>query len=379
LSIKKQEGITLKLPDDYGERARLTPTIITALVSVTLFTAAILAAVLLLNSRQNRSTPTPTAPVIETSDTGVRNQEEEHYTSSDDLLTGNSLSPKDLDFWDMYPQKEEEPVKNAGEASVEVTDNDPATDGRHTLIQYAGGEEEWVLISPYLPKHNYDFTKLVCQSNIMKYYEDGKQISYVGADISKYQDYVDFVKLKKAGVDYVMLRVGARGYSSGQIVIDEYFSDNIKRASDAGLEVGLYFYSQAVTEEEAIEEAEIVLENIQDYDITWPIAFCMEYMDNDTARVEALSKTEKTAIARAFLEKIREAGYLPMIYGDKEWLIKRIDMSKLTAYDIWLSQETDIPDYPYKFSMWQYTTSVTINGIAGPASLNISFIDYSEK
>ena len=116
-----------------------------------------------------------------------------------------------------------------------------------------------MLISPYLPKNEYDFTNLVCQSDVMKYYVDGKQASYSGVDISKLQDYVDFGKVKKAGIDFVMLRVGARGYGTGQLILDDYFSDNLKRATDAGLNVGAYFFSQAITKEEAVEEANMVL------------------------------------------------------------------------------------------------------------------------
>ena len=105
----------------------------------------------------------------------------------------------------------------------------------------------------------------------------------------------------------------------------------------------------------------------------------MEYVENDTARVEALSRADKTKITKAFLDTIQAAGYRAMIYGDKEWLIKRIDLSQLTDYDVWLSQQKDIPDYPYKFVMWQYTTSAEIRGIDGYANLNVCFIDYSAK
>ncbi len=367
----------MRLPDDYEEHSGLTATVISAIVAVTLFVGGILVVVLLMNQKDNRQTSAEPS--------NVRTQEQvaassvSQYPDTADLLTGSTLSPKDLDFWDMYPVEEEEPEPVEEEPTEEVVEEDPSTDGKHTLVKNADGTEEWMLISPYLPKHEYDFTKLVCQSNLMKYFEDGKQVSFVGADISKYQDYVDFVKLKKAGVNYVMLRVGARGYGSGQIVLDEYFLDNIKRASDAGLEIGVYFFSQAITEAEAIEEANVVLENIKDYKISYPVAFDMEHIENDTARIDSLSKSEKTKITKAFLDTIQNAGYKAMIYGDKEWLLKDIDMSKLTAYDVWLSQMEDIPDYPYKFTMWQYTSTASIDGIAGYADLNISFIDYSEK
>lgn len=368
----------MRLPDDYEEHQRLTPTVISAIVAVTLFVSAILIIVLLMNHKESaNSTQVSQSPEEATMQASASPSDK--YPDTEELLSGSTLSPDDLDFWELYPEETIEESVPAETKPEETAAPDSATDGKHTLIQYADGEEEWVLISPYLPKHEYDFTKLVCQSNLMKYYEDGKQVSFVGADISKFQDYVDFVKLKKAGVDYVMLRVGFRGYSSGQLVLDDYFLDNIKRASDAGLKIGVYFFSQAITVEEAVEEANMVLEYIKDYEVSYPIAFDMEGIENDTARIDNLSKSEKTTIAKTFMDTIQNAGYKPIIYGNKEWLIKQIDMSKLTAYDVWLSQQTDVPDYPYKFTMWQYSTDATIDGIAGYADLNISFIDYTEK
>lgn len=364
----------MKLPEDYEEHSGMTPMVVMSIVAVTLLVAVILVIVLLMNNnKRNHGSQTngnqsisQTSPIIE--------QEEPEPS-----VGGSKLTPDDLDFWDMYPPESPTPLPETTETPRETVENDPSTDGKHTLLQYADGKEEWVLISPYLPKHEYDFTKLVCQSDLMKYYVEGKQVSFVGVDISKLQDYVDFVKVKKAGVDFVMLRVGARGYGSGQLILDDYFSDNLKRATDAGLEVGVYFFSQAITKDEAIEEANMVIENLGEYKLSYPVGFDMELIDNDSARIDSLSRSEKTEITKAFLDTISNAGYKTIIYGNKEWLIKQVDMSKLTAYDVWLSQHKDIPDYPYKFSMWQYSREGSIDGIAGYANMNISFIDYSEK
>ena len=364
----------MRLPEDYEERQGMTPTVVMSIVAVTLLVGIILVVVLLMNDEKDGSAGsvsvslqlTESSPIIDASGESV-------------APSGSGLTPEDLEFWDMYPQEETPSPEPVDEKPQETVENDPATDGKHTLIEYADGKEEWVLISPYLPKHEYDFTKLVCQSNQMKYYENGKQVSYVGVDISKYQDYVDFVKVKKAGIDFVMLRVGARGYGTGQLILDEYFHDNLKRATDAGLDVGAYFFSQAITVEEAVEEANMVLENLGEYRLSYPIAFDMELIQNDTARTEALTRTERTEITKAFLDTISAAGHKTIIYGNKEWLIKQIDISKLTAYDVWLSQQKDIPDYPYQFSMWQYDTEGSVDGIVGNVDMNISFIDYSEK
>ena len=161
--------------------------------------------------------------------------------------------------------------------------------------------------------------------------------------------------------------------------MDDYFVDNIKRATDAGLQIGVYFTSQAITEEEAVEESNIVLENIKDYKITYPVAFDMSFVDNDTTRIETVSRADKTKITKAFLDTIEAAGYKPLLYGDKEWLIKEIDLSKLSAYDVWLSQMEDVPDYPYRFTMWQYANDVTIDGIIVANSNCWNVNSYSSK
>ncbi|MBR1930162.1 MAG: glycoside hydrolase family 25 protein [Lachnospiraceae bacterium] len=382
----------MRLSDDYEENSGWNPTVVTAIVAVTMVVGIILVIVLLANDggRRKRS---GTNAVQTYSVSAEQNQNtspidattETEYPDLEDIVTGSTLTPDDLDFWDLYPpkvetvpaQREPDAVGETGEAGEEA--EDPSKDGKHTLVTYADGKEEWVLISPYLPKHEYDFTKLVCQDNLMKYYEDGRQVSFVGVDISKYQDYVDFVKLKKAGIDFVMIRVGARGYGSGQLVLDEYFAENIKRATDAGLQIGVYFFSQAISQEEAVEEAMMVLENLGEYQLAFPVAFDMESIPNDTARIDVLSKSEKTTIAKTFMDTMIAAGYKSMLYGNKEWLLKEVDLSKLADYDVWLSQPGDIPDYPYKFAMWQYSVDASIDGIAGYADLNISFIDYAEK
>ena len=313
---------------------------------------------------------------------------------------------EDLDFWDMYPKEteEEKPETNAadetGTASStnpytekaerekeaerqkeEEAQNDPATDGKHTLITNRDGTEEWVLISPYLTKNTFDFTKMEDKAGLKRYMENGRKTSYVGVDISKHTGKVSFDRIKAAGVDYVMIRLGSRGYSTGQITLDENFKENIEGAIEAELDIGVYFYSQAISQDEAIQEVNFVVQNLDPYraHVKYPIAFNMGYVSNDKSRIEELSREDKTLVTSSFLEGIRAAGYVPMIYGDKEWLIKEIDMTKLQDFDVWLSQEEEIPDYPYRYSMWQYNTDGVVNGIDGGADLNICFVNYSER
>lgn len=354
----------MRLPDDYEERGKTRPTLFTTVIVVGVFVALIIIIVLFVNREE------PKRPAAHPNQGNAAGQE---YEESVEIGT---LSPEDFDFWGMYPEATEQPVAATPEPIVE---EDPSKDGKHTKIINENGEEEWVKINTKLDKHSYDFTKLVSKSQLMQYYKDGKECSFVGVDISKYQEYIDFNKVKKAGIDFCMVRVGARGYGTGQLVLDEYFHENMKRATDAGLALGVYFFSQAITEEEAIEEANMVIKEIESYNVTYPVAFDMEYVENDEARVQGLTKKEKTVIAQAFLDTIEAAGYTPIIYGKKEWLIQKIDLTKLEDYDIWLAQYEDIPDYPYKFSMWQYTNQGIVDGISGKVDLNISFIDFSEK
>lgn len=383
-----------------------------AVIVVSVFILAILVFVVLFNQDLIKRNTMSTPVVEEIADNNEDKLDEFGYPETSQLVNQSGLTPDDLDFWNMYDEKEEDidpdvpsedekaqaqeaeknkddkdkddkdkEDKNDDESDDEDSEEkkDPKDDGKHTLVEYSDGTEEWVVISPYLPKNTYDFTKLVSSDDQMKYEVDGKSVSFIGVDISKYQGEVDFYQLKDAGIDYVMLRVGARGYSSGNIIMDEYFTTNIQKATEAGLDVGVYFYSQALTEEEAIEEANVVIQSLAGYTLQYPVAFDMEYVENDTARVEALTRADKTKITKAFLDTIQAAGYRAMIYGNKEWLIKRIDLSYLKDYEVWLSQQKDIPDYPYKFSMWQYSTSAEIHGIDGYANLNICFIDYSAK
>lgn len=349
----------MRLPDDVNESERISPVWVAVI-----FVVAIVVLVLWLNkdNLSGQKNGKPGEIVAE--------------SAEEQVAMDSTRSPDDFDFWEKYPEVTPEPVV---ETTPEPVKEDPATDGKHTKITNSAGEEEWIRINEDLPKHSYDFTKLVKQAEFMKYMEDGKEISFIGVDLSKYQEYVDFTKLKKAGVDFCMLRVGARGYGTGQLVLDPYFQENIKRASDAGLEIGVYFFSQAITVEEAEEEADMVLDYIGEYEVNYPVVFDMEYIQNDTSRVESLTGEERTKIAEAFLYDIELAGYTPMIYGKKEWLLKEIDLSQLEDYDIWLAQYEEIPDFPYQFTMWQYTNQGKVDGVSGKVDLNICFIDYSEK
>ncbi|MBD5494050.1 MAG: hypothetical protein HDR12_06660 [Lachnospiraceae bacterium] len=381
----------MKLPGE-DENRPMGASVVNMTIGIFIFMLVLLYVVLKINKNDNRGSEY------------VRNamqQQQENIVEElpkDTGLEGSSgLRAEDLGFWDMYPEKDENTDKVETVTSDKETDDkkwledfnkveetvqeDPATDGKHTLVKLPDGTEEWVLISPYLKKSAYDFSNLTETAGLKKYTEGGKKISQLGVDISKHDGTVNFERLKSDGIDYVMIRLGARGYSTGQISLDDNFVENMDAAVKAELNIGVYFYSQAINQEEAIQEAYFVIQNLEPYraHINFPVAFYMENITNDKARIDGLSRSDKTLITATFLEAIKAAGYIPMVYGNKEWLIKNVDLTTLQNYDVWLSQDEDTPDYPYLYTMWQYTTTGTVNGITGDASINICFVNYSDR
>ena len=319
--------------DDFDEVNKNKTFTIAAIIAISSIVLIVMAVLLVnKNAIKRRYKETDVAKkVTSVQDAFTISDKEEEETPI--FKSDSNLTASDLDFYDLYKEDEEEASEEETKEEVkeEKKEEDYSNDGHHTLVVNKDGTFDWVTISPNLTKHEYDFENLIDSSGKMKYFVNNKPASTWGVDISKDQGYVDFNKLKKAGVDFVMIRVGARGYQSGQISIDDYYSDNIKRATDAGLYVGLYFISAATTELEAIEEANKVVEMIGDFRVTYPIAYVMKFNGSDTARYDSLSKNDKTIVARAFLNTIKEANLIPMVYGDKEWLIKEIDLSKLIS------------------------------------------------
>ena len=372
----------MRQTNDYEDQSGGLPLIYMAL-AVSAFVLMILVLVVTMNKDKK---PSPYAAQMQQQEVEMESSTTDNDTEDSFHEIGGDLVASDLDFWDMYPLEEEaqadadeeEDVENT-EESEEAEENDPSKDGKHVEVVLRDGTKEWVSINPYWKKNTYDFANLVSKNDLLHYYSDGKQISYLGVDLSKYQSKVDFAAIQNEGVDFCILRVGSRGYETGIIQEDEKFEEFITGAESVGMPVGLYFFSQAVTEAEAVEEANFVISKIGEHKITYPIAYDMEFIANDNSRIETLTKAEKTDIALAFLTRIEEAGYTGMVYGNKEWLLKRVELHRFEDYDVWLAQEDNIPDYPYVYSMWQYTKQGEVYGIDGYVDLNISFIDYSAR
>lgn len=237
--------------------------------------------------------------------------------------------------------------------------------------------EDGYMQVPYLynvSNHTYDWNNLH-EKDGLKYYIDGEgNISKTGIDVSYFQNDINWEKVKDAGIDFVMIRMGFRGYSKeGKLVVDEKFHQYIEGAQAAGLDTGIYFFSQAVNKEEATAEADFVYQECKKYNLSYPIVFDTEKIKGDTARTDGLKPDELTEITIAFCEKIKEYGYEPMIYANAKWLTTKLQLERLGEYKVWYADYQENPLYPYQFQMWQYTETGIIDGVEGNVDINIWF------
>ena len=196
-----------------------------------------------------------------------------------------------------------------------------------------------------------------------------------GVDVSEHQLDIDWKQVAASGVDYAYIRVGWRGYTEGGLFEDAYFERNIQGALDAGLHVGVYMFSQAVTVQEAIEEADCVLERIGKYKVTLPVVFDWEKIEAAEARSHGLTMELRTDCARAFCETVKSAGYVPCVYFNRNLGYYGYDLTRLTDYEFWFSlPESGFPNFYYACDMWQYSFTETVPGIAEPTDMNLWFI-----
>lgn len=193
----------------------------------------------------------------------------------------------------------------------------------------------------------------------------------MGIDVSKHNGNIDWNAVKNAGVDFVIIRCGYRGSATGVLVEDQKFKANIQGAAAAGLKVGIYFFSQAVNEVEAVEEASMAVSLIKNYKITYPV-----YMDVESAngRADGMDAGTRTQVIHAFCKTIQNSGYTAGIYANKTWLGSKMNVGSLGGYRIWLAQYAAAPTYGGRYEMWQYSSKGSISGISGDVDLNISYM-----
>ncbi len=189
----------------------------------------------------------------------------------------------------------------------------------------------------------------------------------LGIDVSRYQEEVDWAKVKAAGIDFVIVRLGYRGYETGLLNEDPYARQNLQGARDAGLLVGAYFFSQALTEEEAREEALFCLEILEGFPLDLPLTFDWEVQK----RTENADGVTVTACARAFCDEVSAAGRTPMIYFNPHQAATLFDLHQLTDLPWWLAMYDVGREFPCRFDLWQYTCTGKVDGIKGNVDINI--------
>ncbi len=195
----------------------------------------------------------------------------------------------------------------------------------------------------------------------------------MGIDVSRWNGNIDWNAVKNSGVSYVIIRCGYRGSSQGTLIVDPMFQNNIRGATDAGLKVGVYFFTQAIDKVEAVEEASMVLDLIKNYRISYPVFLDVE---SSGGRADGISKETRTEVCKTFCQTIQNGGYTAGIYANKTWLTEKIDPGQLGAYKIWLAQYASVPTYTGRYDMWQYMSTGKVSGITGNVDLNLSYLGY---
>lgn len=252
-------------------------------------------------------------------------------------------------------------------ADTEVTVNDPLL-GELTFKPLAD-----------VKRNRLDINGFAKNGKFLYYNENGKITSKLGIDVSSFNGDIDWEKVKNDGVEFAMIRIGGRGYGEqGTLYSDDNALKNIINAQIEGIKVGVYFYSQAVNEAEAEEEADYIKDLLGDLKPEYPVALDWEYVKDDDARANTDDSTLTTARAKAFCDKIKSYGYTPAIYGTSKELYNMYNLSELDGVQLWFSQYADTPNYYYEFSMWQYSEQGEVDGIDGTVDLNLCFTDIAD-
>lgn len=290
--------------------------------------------------------------------------------SSADANTENDLNSEAI-----FAEEDTSVPESSTESDTELSH---AQDG---ILQFvdAFGEKYEVEINPDIEMHDYDLTAFSHNGDLLSY--TGEEYSCrLGIDVSYHQGDIDWDAVKSAGYDFAFLRIGYRGYGTkGIIGLDERFHENIKEAQAAGMDVGVYFFAQAINEDEAIEEANFVIETLKDYDLQLPVVYDPESILHTEARTDDVTKEQFTKNAIAFCETISDAGYEPMLYCNMLWEAYNLDLTQLSDYPIWYADYESLPQTPYHFDYWQYTNTGHVDGISGEVDLNIQLLPKSSE
>lgn len=246
-----------------------------------------------------------------------------------------------------------------------------------SAFKYTG----WQTIDGYLYYYdkngNYVTGDQVIQGARYSFGSDGKlakSSGTMGIDVSKHNGNIDWNAVKNSGVSYVIIRCGYRGYSTGVLVEDPKFHSNIKGAKAAGLKVGAYFFSQAVNEVEAVEEASMAIDLVKGYGLNYPLFLDVE---GSGGRADGISRDMRTAVCRTFCQTVQNSGISAGVYANKTWFTEKINTANLTSYKLWLAQYASAPTYTAtRYDLWQYSSKGRVSGISTNVDMNISYVNY---
>ena len=261
------------------------------------------------------------------------------------------------------------------------TESQTETEQQPEILHFVDASGNWheTEILENVAKHTYDLDCLQYDASGISYVGDKNYTIRNGVDVSKWQGDIDWKKVKEAGYDFAFIRLGYRGYGAdGNLHIDEKFHQNMQNARKYGIDLGVYFFSQAISETEALEEAEFVLNALKGYKLQLPIVYDPEHIKEEAARTNNVSGEQFTQNTITFCEAIKDAGYEPMIYSNMIWEAEVFDLTKLQDYPIWYADYEVEPQTPYQFTFWQYTEKGIVDGIEGNVDLNIQFIPTEE-
>lgn len=223
--------------------------------------------------------------------------------------------------------------------------------------------------NPYISRN------FIRRNKVLYYHNDPRYITRHGIDISHHDGDVDWEQVRNDGREFAFIRVGYRGYQSGLLNLDRCFHNNMKNAIEAGLDVGVYIFSQAISEQEAIEEAEFVLDQIREYTLTLPVVYDPETISWDESRTDDLTSEQIMLNTKAFCQRIKAAGYEPMIYSNLKWEVDFFNLEELAEYKIWYADYRRKPKTPYHYEFLQYSgESEKVNGVGRKCDGDIQFI-----
>ncbi|WP_276795078.1 glycoside hydrolase family 25 protein [Ruminococcus champanellensis] len=245
--------------------------------------------------------------------------------------------------------------------------------GKKILLSDATYGQIYLPVYDNVPAFAQNREQIVNRNGRRYYVSDGQITSDMGIDVSAHQGDIDWDKVKASGINFVFIRIGYRTYGGGDIMADSMFRQNYEGAKAAGLQVGVYFFSQAISEEEAVQEANFVVKQLQGCKLELPVTYDWELIYDDTARTDNVPVDVLTDCCLAFSGVVEHAGYEPMIYQNKRTSLLKLDLPRLQGISFWLAEYGSIPTYYYDCQYWQYSCKGKVPGIEGDVDLNIRF------